>query len=441
MSRRNTMVVSLEPEKLPAVCPCTGLSVRHQANWVYTSAEKTYRTTIALIGDNIFWVIPRGYVTETDMQQAVIMATAILDETLPGGDPFVFIEDFSHTRGGTAAARRLYLDFTNSLDGLLGSFPYGMPPFFRLSFNLSRRLQLHRYRVHMVARYDDAITAAVDLLSQHGLPPIAAVPPPRTCQTDLSNRDARDGDTADVPDAPGPINDLDGHVDSLLAYLGRLDLETTGLPELPDAVRGTPMQPVYEALELLKMDMDQFLDEHQALVFGLHARRHELVTKTETIENRNCQLQSLLHQSSEDQSELGEIALQNIQTLVKPIIGLIEGEARRSDQHGWISGLKNRLDELLKSLAAHLELHRHQLTPQEIRIARLIRNGARSKAIAGQLGISVRTVESFRGRLREKLGIKGRRRNLRTALLLIHDKPLSSDDVMDLETGQGMLDQ
>jgi len=37
------------------------------------------------------------------------------------------------------------------------------------------------------------------------------------------------------------------------------------------------------------------------------------------------------------------------------------------------------------------------------------------------LGLSVRTVESYRGRLRAKLGIRGRRRNLRTALLAVPD--------------------
>ena len=102
-------------------------------------------------------------------------------------------------------------------------------------------------------------------------------------------------------------------------------------------------------------------------------------------------------------------------------MGLIEREAQLPVQRGWIDGLRARIDELTKDLTPHLDLRRYKLTPQEIRVARLVREGVRSNAIAEQLGVSVRTVESFRGRLRVKLGIRGRRRNLRTALLAIPD--------------------
>ena len=44
-----------------------------------------------------------------------------------------------------------------------------MPPFFRLSFNLSRQLHLHRYKVRMVARYEDAVTKALAMLRDHGV--------------------------------------------------------------------------------------------------------------------------------------------------------------------------------------------------------------------------------------------------------------------------------
>jgi DNA-binding CsgD family transcriptional regulator len=132
-------------------------------------------------------------------------------------------------------------------------------------------------------------------------------------------------------------------------------------------------------------------------------------------------LRTLLQESSEDQKELGEMALDNIRTLLKPLLDLIAQESQTSDQRQWIQSLNDRLDELSTDLFPRLDLNRYALTPQEIRVARLIRNGARSKAIAAQLGVSVRTIDIYRGRLRAKLGLRGQPRNLRTALQAIPD--------------------
>lgn len=441
MSRLDRFTVPADPEMLPSVCPWTGLPVRTRPDWVYTNPENTYRATIALIGDHLFWVIPRGYITEADMQQAIIMAAAIKAETHPRDDPFVFIENFGHTRGGTAAARRLYLRFTNTLKGLLGSFPYGMSPFFRLSFNFSRRLHLHQYRVHMVARYEDAVTSALAMLQQHGassVPGGSSFPSRSQGKRNRRSITASPAETAMAPEAASALN---GHVDSLLEHLGRLDLGIPGIPDISDRERCSALRPVYDALWMLKMDMDQFLDEQQALMTVLHERQKELVAKTVAIETRNRELQTLLRQSSEDQNELGEIVLHNIQTLLKPLARLIEQEAQPPAQRGWFEGLNARLDELTKDLAPHLDLRRYKLTPQEITVARLIRDGVRSKAIAEQLGLSVRTVEFFRGRLREKLGILGRQRNLRTALLAIPDVCSAQAGGIASDTGRRALDR
>lgn len=422
MNRFDKFGIPAVPEILPPVCPYTGLAIHTQPEWTYTNPENTYRTTIALIGEHLFWVIPRGYISESDMQQAITLATAIKAENRPGDEPFVFIENFGHTKGAAAGARRLYLAYTNSLKGLLGSFPYGMSPFFRLSFNFSRRLRLHQYRVHMVASYENAVTSALEMLTQHGISntPVSSFPEYRR-QGWAPPQDRIDTWPADSAMTTGEPNPLSAHVDSLLDHLGRLDLGVPGIPDIPDTVRSSPLHPVYDALWMLKMDMDQFLDEHQTLMGELQKRQKELLAKTMDIEIRNRELQLLLKQSGDDQTEMGAIALHNIQTLLNPLVRLLEREVQLPVQRGWVDGLKARIDELQKDLHPHLDLRRYNLTPREMSVARLIREGVRSAAIAQQLGLSVRTVESFRARLREKLGLRGQRRNLRTALLAIPD--------------------
>ncbi len=420
MNRKGRSRIPADLEEFPSRCSFSGLPIRTRPEWQFTNDARTYRTAIALIGDHIFWVVPRGYVTENDIQQAIQMAAGIKAEVHPGNTHFVFVEDFAHVKGGTAAARRLYLDFTNSLEGLLGSFPYGLPPFFRLSFNFSRRLHLHRYRVQMVPCYEDAIQSALELLAENGITIASAVSWSR-----LPPEGRGQGEGAVPASAPPPAvspNRLAVQVDLLLAHLGSLDLERPGIPEPPMAARTSAMQPVYETLMMLKMDMDQFLAEHRSLMDAQQERHQKLLRKTAAIEARNRDLQALLQKSGEDQMRLGENARRNVQTLLKPLVVMMARDAGSTEQREWIDGLNDRIDDLAHDLLPRFDLGSYRLTPREIRIARMIRDGARSQTIARQLGLSVRTVESFRSRLRVKLGIQGQPRNLRTVLLTIPDR-------------------
>jgi len=56
------------------------------------------------------------------------------------------------------------------------------------------------------------------------------------------------------------------------------------------------------------------------------------------------------------------------------------------------------------------------LTPTEIRIVNSIKQGYRVKEIALTLNVSPRTIEFHRDNIRKKLGIKGRKINLRSYL-------------------------
>ena len=407
------------PESFPKKCPQTGLPIQNLPEWVYTNSQHTYRTTIALIGSKIFWVIPRGYITEQDMRQAISLSASILSDTIPTDGPFVFIENFAHVHGATAAARRLYLRFTNSLKGLLGSFPYGMPPFFRLSFNFSRRLRLHRYKVHMVANYNDAVVAAVELLFQNGLAPALSMPELKWASGESPPKMETPLPPVEAAGATHRDDGLSRHVDALLTHLGQLDLESPGIPDPPSIARQSELAPIYDAVAMLKMDMDQFLAEHRDLVTVLRARRKELLHQTAAIESRNKELQALLKQSSEGQKETGAVVLKNIRTLLKPLLKLIEDEMRIPHHRGWIHGLNAHIDALTADLIPRSDLGRYKLTPQELCVAKMIREGASTKIIATRLGLSLRTVDVYRGALRKKLGIRGKKINLRTALLAI----------------------
>jgi DNA-binding CsgD family transcriptional regulator len=71
------------------------------------------------------------------------------------------------------------------------------------------------------------------------------------------------------------------------------------------------------------------------------------------------------------------------------------------------------------SFLQKLKIIHYKLTGREIEIAALVKEGKSTKEIAERVNISAKTVEFHRNRLREKLGLKKKKVNLRSHLLTI----------------------
>jgi DNA-binding CsgD family transcriptional regulator len=88
-----------------------------------------------------------------------------------------------------------------------------------------------------------------------------------------------------------------------------------------------------------------------------------------------------------------------------------------SDELSYLNILESNLKEIISPFAFKLSSNYLNLTPKELQIAGLIKDGKQDKEITELLNISIDTVQFHRKNIRKKLGIYGKGKNLRAYLL------------------------
>ena len=81
--------------------------------------------------------------------------------------------------------------------------------------------------------------------------------------------------------------------------------------------------------------------------------------------------------------------------------------------------MKSHLNDIASPLARKLSSDQYRLTPKEMNVAMLIKEGKTTKEIAELMHSSMRSVEFHRENLRKKLDLTNKKSNLRSRLLTI----------------------
>jgi PAS domain S-box-containing protein len=155
------------------------------------------------------------------------------------------------------------------------------------------------------------------------------------------------------------------------------------------------------------------------LVKSLKDREAELKMKTQNLKEINTALKSLLKKRDSDRMELEEKVLFNVKEMISPYIKKLR-ESELSEKQGiYLAILESNVKDIISPFSPKLTSRHFKLTKSELQIAKLVRMGITSKEIAELMGLSRRTIESHRDRIRKKIGLDSRRRNLRTFLMSI----------------------
>jgi len=167
----------------------------------------------------------------------------------------------------------------------------------------------------------------------------------------------------------------------------------------------------------VRMAVIRDLTEQKQAEEVLKERTRELEMKTENLEEINIAMRVLLKKRQEDKTEIEDNVLTNVKELITPFFKKIKKTKLDDQQKTFFSIIESNLNEIISPFTRKMSLKYLNLTPTEIRIANLIRHGTPSKEIAELLNLSPRTVETHRKNIRRKIGLEGKRANLRSHLL------------------------
>jgi DNA-binding CsgD family transcriptional regulator len=150
---------------------------------------------------------------------------------------------------------------------------------------------------------------------------------------------------------------------------------------------------------------------------ALMNKSKELREQTQNLEEANTALKVLLRQREADKLELEEKVLNNLKELVYPHLERLKRANLKPRTRTTVELLDAHLKDIVSPFLQRISTANIILTPQEMQVASLVRDGKSSKEIADILSISDATVHFHRKNLRAKFGLKSRKANLRSFLL------------------------
>jgi PAS domain S-box-containing protein len=142
----------------------------------------------------------------------------------------------------------------------------------------------------------------------------------------------------------------------------------------------------------------------------------QLRRQSEHLEEVNAALTVLLKRRDEDKQELEEKVVTNVKELVLPYLQRLKESALNPQQTTIAAILESNLGEIVSPFVTRLSSKFVDLTPTELKVADLIRDGRTTKEIASLLNLSQNTILFHRHNIRGKLGLKKKKTNLRSYL-------------------------
>ena len=202
---------------------------------------------------------------------------------------------------------------------------------------------------------------------------------------------------------------------SIIPLLANASLEVMlhelKLNQLALAIQNEELQHAYQSL---KVSSKRLIKQVEKAAFELDQ------SKAESYE-ANTALKVILKMRETESSDAKHLLILELKQEVMPFLQRLQNSSRDPKHIRLLSTLEANLQRLISSYGSSTSLSSAytNLTPKEIQVASMVREGASTKAIAATLSLSPETISIHRKNIRKKLGLESKANNLRSYLVTI----------------------
>ncbi|MCP4180117.1 MAG: LuxR family transcriptional regulator [bacterium] len=186
------------------------------------------------------------------------------------------------------------------------------------------------------------------------------------------------------------------------------ELEVFYIKKMPDIYEGPFLKEERNLINNLCERLGRMIHRH-ALADELKKSGELLQVQKNILEQKNIALNELLFQIERGKKEAEENIKSNIETLLLPVLEKMKMDSK-NDIH--FDLIIKAIREINSSFCNTLKSRFKILTPREVEICQLLKNGLSSKEVAYYLMISPQTINKHRFNIRRKLGVSGEKINL-----------------------------
>lgn len=155
---------------------------------------------------------------------------------------------------------------------------------------------------------------------------------------------------------------------------------------------------------------------HAQLEQRVIERTAELDRRTRMLAETNVALKILLEKRAEDKRELEAKVMFNVEKLILPYLEKLKANCPEQDQQDLLTIIRTNLEEITSSFDHIKKNTLARLTPTQLQVADLVKQGLTSKEIASLLNLSPSTIACHRQEIRKKLSLSNKKINLQSAL-------------------------
>jgi PAS domain S-box-containing protein len=303
--------------------------------------------------------------------------------------------------------------------GLDFRITYGSPSFKKvLGFTPEERMSMEareRITPESLARAQDALLAGLKYMQEKGVDPERSVTLELECYHKNGSIVWMECIVSPIVDKTGKITGIHG-VSRDITKRKQVEKELKKYREqLEDLVkeRTAELSGAYEQLK-------QENEVRKTTELALRSRESELEKERKEVNEVNAALKVLLKHREEDKANMEMDIISNIKISVLPYVEKLEASRQlEQSQKAALSQIKSHLNDIASPFVRKISSEYLGLTPTEIKVASLIKEGRSSKDIAELLNISLNTVITHRYSIRKKTGLKNKKVNLRSYLQVL----------------------